>query len=364
MVMVPSVSSRALLQLQPNQHPFWSISFSGAGHLLAYHLGVARRLLDTQQRQQQQQKEEVDHNDTHDDILSIRAVAGSSSGAIAATVFSMFPHRLDEFTDHFLRDGGRALSRLKTMILEDDDASTTISSTMVTNQNRKPARSPPSMMLLGVGTTNCKDGSLHLFTFESASNGSAEDTNTTALHPPLPSQRLLDKSRLIRAIEASCTIPTSFHPLDMFQSSSSVLSYPDHEGIEIDGEYFVDGGIAAPAPPSPLDLDPLSRRIVVSPISRSSSSSTTTTSPSSTRMMMICPLDTTFALPGGDWTTRCGTFSIRPSVQNLRAMMASAGVAPPGVLREWHQRGMKDTERFLDEVRSCPIHHPTNSVGR
>jgi predicted acylesterase/phospholipase RssA len=354
MVMVPSVSSRALLQLQPNQHPFWSISFSGAGHLLAYHLGVARRLLDTQQCQQQQ-KEEVNHNDTHDNILSIRAVAGSSSGAIAATVFAVLPHRLDEFTDHFLRDGGRALSRLKTMILEDDDASTSISSTMATGQNHKPARSPPSMTLLGVGTTNCKNGSLHLFTFDSVSNGSAEDTNTTALHPPLPSLQLLDKSRLIRAIEASCTIPTSFHPLDMFQSSSSFLSYPDHEGIEIDGEYFVDGGIAAPAPPSPLDLDPLSRRIVVSPISRSKSGS---------QMMMIRPLDTTFALPGGDWTTRCGTFSIRPSVQNLRAMIASAGVAPPGVLQEWHQHGMKDTERFLDEVRSCPICHPTNSVGR
>jgi predicted acylesterase/phospholipase RssA len=363
MVVVQSLSSRVLLQQY--QRPFWSVSFSGAGHLLAYHLGVARRLLDSQQQQQQQQlqqkEEEDDHNNNNNHILSIRAVAGSSSGAIAATVLSLFPHRLDEFTDHFLRGGGRALSRLKGMILE--DANCTISSTTVTDQNHKPTRLPPK--LLGVGTTNCKDGSLHLFTFDTSLNGAAEDTNTSLQQPqPL----LLDKLRLIRAIEASCTIPMSFHPLDLFHgrksslssssssSPSSFLSYPDQEGIEIDGEYFVDGGIAAPAPPSPLDLDPLSRRIVVSPIS-----SRTTTSRT---MMTICPLDTTLALPGGDWTARCGTFSIRPSVQNLRAMIASAGFAPPIVLQEWHQRGMNDTERFLDAVRSSPNLHPTKGVGR
>jgi hypothetical protein len=64
---------------------FLTLSFSGAGHLLPYHLGVAASIK------------------INECATPIHAVsAGSRSGAIAATLFVYFPHeRIKDFADRF-----------------------------------------------------------------------------------------------------------------------------------------------------------------------------------------------------------------------------------------------------------------------
>ena len=265
--------------------PFWTLSFSGAGHLLPYHLGAAGIMLSRTLG-----------------FPEIRAVAGSSSGAIAAAIMTLLPHRLDEYTERFLQDRGYAMRNLKEMLEDEESKSKAYSGTTLQE----------SSQLLVVCTTKSSDGSMHLFTF---------DTNEVTRND----------TKLIRAIQASCMIPKSFHPIDVF--SSSTLSYPD--GIEIDGSQYVDGGIVAPAPPTPLDKNPsCSENIVVSPISGSSGH--------------IRPVDHSFRLPG-ELTGRCGKFKIRPSIQNLRAMITSMGVASPELLKEWYDRGADDAEIFLND---------------
>jgi len=143
----------------------------------------------------------------------------------------------------------------------------------------------------------------------------------------------LPNPKLFDTIHASCRIPKSFHPYDVF--SKQKLSYPD--GIEIDGIAYCDGGIAAPAPSTPFDSHAnCSMNIVISPVSGSS-------------IHGIRPNDKSWALPF-ELTARCGTFRVRPSFQNLKAAMATAGAASPLVLKDWHQRGMDDTHAFLDTI--------------
>lgn len=273
---------------------FWTLSFSGAGHLLPYHLGAASTLLKKHDKE----------------FPAIHAVAGSSSGAIAAAVMTMLPHRLEEYTDRFLQDRGHALRNLKGMLQELGNDSQTI-------------EKPPQFLV--VCTTKSLEGSMHLFTFDNTTN------NKITLNGQVATNDMIH-----RVIQASCTIPKSFHPIDMF--SKSALSYPD--GIEIDGVYHADGGIVAPAPRTPFDDDPnCIQRIVVSPISGGL--------PNHIRPKN----DNTFALPGGDWTARCGTFQIRPSIHNMRALVSSLGVVSPESLKEWCERGSHDAQAFLDDWR-------------
>jgi predicted acylesterase/phospholipase RssA len=260
----------------------WSISFSGAGHLIVYHLGVAKTLLS------------YANNDKSRPV--IRAVAGSSSGAVVAAAVACFPNEIDDYTDRFLQDRGRALANFEQMLQE------------TKQQQQKPA-------LLGIATTSCTDGSLKLFTFD-------------------PQKR--KHKRLLRTIQASCAIPRSFHPWDIF--SKQELSYPDDDGIEIDGDFYVDGGIASPCPTIQSIPEEDATRIVVSPISGSSTSH-----------WNIRPKDSSFKVPFMcDLTARCGTFRIRPSVQNLQALVASAGAASPQVMNDWHQKGIEDAHLFLE----------------
>ena len=143
---------------------------------------------------------------------------------------------------------------------------------------------------------------------------------------------------LLRALRASCHIPPTFHPWDIF--SRHALSYPQQHGIEIDGNGYVDGGIAAPAPiVNGDDGESLSTTIVISPFSGSSLAN-----------WNIRPVDTSWKFPLlGNIAARCGTFTIQPSVQNLKALIVSAGVASPHVLRDWYKRGGDDANHFLKE---------------
>lgn len=256
----------------------WSLSFSGAGYLIVYHLGVAKTLLSF-----------------HDDesLPIVRAVAGSSSGAVVAAAVACFPNEIDDYADRFLQDRGRAVANFQQMLQE---------------KKRQEERTP----VLNIATTRCFDGSLKLFSFD-------------------PKKR--QDERMLAAIRASCAIPRSFHPWDIFTRQS--LSYPEEDGIEIDGDFYVDGGIASPCP---IVAEEATETIAVSPIAGSS-----------TADWNIRPKDSSFKVPlMGDLSARCGTFRVRPSVQNLQAAIVSTGAASPQVLNDWHQKGIEDAHLFLE----------------
>mmetsp|Transcript_63816 Transcript_63816/g.74743 ORF Transcript_63816/g.74743 Transcript_63816/m.74743 type:complete len:300 (+) Transcript_63816:176-1075(+) len=278
---------------------YWTVSFSGAGHLLPYHLGAARSLLASQVGL---------HNEPERVFataplgLPVRAVAGSSSGAIAAAVMALLPHRLEEYADRFLQDRGHALRNLTCMLQEE---------TSVASEETRRSSLP-----LTICTTKCSDGSMQLFDF--------------------PDEKR-DLPYLLHTIQASCTIPPTFHPYDII--SSRPLSYPEEGAIKIDGFHYVDGGIAAPAPPTPFDMDVNSHRIVISPLSGGHSASECS----------IRPRDTSWSLPWDITASRDRSFRIRPSVQNLQALLGSIGAASPAVLKKWYDRGTQDAEWFLND---------------
>jgi predicted acylesterase/phospholipase RssA len=259
---------------------FLTLSFSGAGHLLPYHLGAAKVLL--------AHANELPH---------IRAVSGSSSGAMAACVMALMPHRLEEYSNRFLEDRGHAFRNLETMLQEEESVTITTTTTS-------------GGLQLGISTTKCSDGSMHLFSFDSAS---------------------ASRDKILQTVQASCQIPTSFHPIDVF--SSMPLQYGD--GVAIDSILYADGGIAAPAPPTSLDHVLGAIPLRISPISGSG-------------INRISPKDTSFSLPV-TLTARCGTFQIRPSIQNLRSLLGAVGAMNPETLHSWYQRGQEDTGVFLEQ---------------
>jgi predicted patatin/cPLA2 family phospholipase len=273
-----------IIQSVPVRASSWSLSFSGAGHLISYHLGVALTL------------------QNKNNECSIKNVAGSSSGAIVAAVMACFPHQLDEYTDRFLQDGGRAYANFNEMLSESS-----------TNEQLQEHKS--NLPLLHVATTSCSDGSQKVFSFEPVN-----------LH--------LKPDKMLLALQASCRIPVSFHPWDIF--SRRAPSYPELDGIEIEGGFYVDGGIASPCP---MLNESDSTYIAISPISGSSSAK-----------WSIRPVDTSWKLPlVGDLTARCRTFAVRPSVNNLNAFAVSAGVASPQILKDWHDRGVHDANIFIEK---------------
>ena len=210
------------------------------------------------------------------------------------------------------------------------------------------------------------------------------------------------QERLFKAIEASCRIPGSFHPFDMIvpnnllqhmfvPGTSTGTQYPDEEGIEIDGRGHVDGGIAAPFPPTPFDDDPnCTGKIVVSPIAgeyfycRNDNNSDNKDAPSSSLLLRaIRPRDVSWKLPlvgsltlpgctsGGDYEqqrqqqsyrSKAVAVRARPSIQNLRAMVTAIGVVPTntttrdgrdgGTLRDWYERGQADAHEMLSSSSS------------
>jgi predicted acylesterase/phospholipase RssA len=289
---------------------FWTLSFSGAGHLLPYHLGVATIL----------------SRSSSCLPYPIRAVAGSSSGAIAATAMTLLPLRcLEEYSYRFLNDRGYAIRHLQQMLMEEDlisaAAFSTSSSTATTDAEQQQRQ--PERPLLVICTTKCSTGKMHLLSFEVS----------TGQRPPT--------ELILKAVKASCLIPRSFHPFDMF--SRFDLSYANEEGILLDdGSFHVDGGIAAPIPSTPLDQDPNCQgRIQVSPISGPMSS------------LSIRPNDVSLQLlPFHLTTTRCQPFQIRPSLQNVRAMVVAMGITSSDTLRDWYRRGMDDATVFVERLGS------------
>jgi predicted acylesterase/phospholipase RssA len=255
-----------------------ALSLSGGGHLLPYHLAVCETLLDASKLEK---------------IPPIEAISGSSAGTIAATVSCRLPsHCLSEFAEKFIQQRGHGLKLLKEFL--------------------SPKNDREHLPRLHVCTTRCSDGTAHVF--------SEKDLDT--------------REKLLTCVQASCTIPRSFHPMDVLESSGSLV-YPDSDGILIDGGYHVDGGIAAPAPPIPGYHD--GEVIVVSPISGSRRWGE----------YRISPRDSSFSI----WTelTCRGGFDVKPSIQNLRALRVASGSTSLTELQSWYNQGIDDANMFLKE---------------
>jgi len=328
---------------------FLTLSFSGAGHLLPYHLGVIVAIKSSIEQQ-----------------LSltppIHAVSGSSSGSIAATLYAYFSReQVQEYANKFISDCGRAMHHLKQLVIDANasaeapyyrNSQQSISSCNINsladtrshlremiidaNVNNVIAASASNRhnqsLTLHIATTRCSDGSLHLFNFPS--NLSSSDIHT-----------------LLQCLEASCKIPPHFHPVDVLQKhkwwGSSSLPYPEEDGICINGISYVDGGISAPAPPTPIDMMDGACRVIISPISGSLSSSRRDDEEDgvSAAVVRISPSDNSWKLP---LHIKCkGGFNVYPSIQNFKAMQISAGLATPPILQEWYDRGFHDATKLM-----------------
>jgi len=251
-----------------------ALSLTGSGHLLVYQLGACRTLLKS--------------------TVNIQHVAGSSGGAIVATLLAKGLD-LDDYACDFIKTGGRGFSLLKDRL---------------TNTNKE------TVPVLSICTTRCRDGQLQVFDFGPDDDASDGRDASLLLSP---------------ALEASCRIPPSFHPWDILSSSRS---YAHTEGILIGDESYVDGGIAAPAPPTPATL----RRILISPIAGASKNDWRI-SPSSIYTSNYWPsirLD--------------HDFGVDASMGNLRALRAASGMTTASELQEWYQRGQDDAIRFLEDA--------------
>jgi len=290
---------------------FLTLSFSGAGHLLPYHLGVASTIHKHYLRAPSLSSSE-----------SLRpsppkAISGSSSGAIAATVYCLFPNRIEEYAERFIESRGRAMSHLLEMMSENE----------IKFNNTSRAS-------LHIATTRCSNGTLQLFDFPSPET----ENNPQSLQQV--------SQHLIKCLEASCKIPDHFHPFDVLPNSrwTSPSTYPEQDGVVINGDSYVDGGIAAPAPPTPLDSKEGAIRVVVSPISGGNNNYNDNTT------IRISPEDRSWRLLPMDIQCR-GGFSIRPSVQNVRALQVAAGIGSSSVLRDWFDRGMDDAgEAIISKI--------------
>lgn len=413
-----NISSRMSSKSKYNANDaFLTLSFSGAGHLLSYHLGVANVLLQHFQGSLPRRKEGNDNNNKNNNhIIKIRAVAGSSSGAIVATLLSIVPHRLDDYTHRFLNDGGNAHQHLTDILTEEFIMTSSFSANDSDNENYDDDDTGVDLF---VNTTRCNDGSSCLFSFHSGDVAKKNDITTTRT-------TLYD---ILLAVKASCKIPSSFHPIDIFSSSFSSSSnqndiqreetedvnttksndvnighnlfwqpiaqpirtmmtmimptnnslyYPNNEGVEINGSYYVDGGISSLVPGTPYDWNEnCIASIVVSPFSGSLIEDNNDDNDDNEhnkhhtsynkkrqrrrRRLSIRPsvhddsdtnsFTANLTLPGGDWITRCGTFAIRPSLSNLRSSIIALGFTSTPVLQQWYQHGMNDATKFIKETK-------------
>ena len=323
-----------------------SLSFSGAGHLLPYHLGASWSILEhinkqeVQKRVSNKKRRSSDKSSSNTSIsqISIRGVAGSSSGAIAAVVFSKMPHRIEEFAERFIKKRGKALETLASM-LHEEETHWTAKNDVVGNENQNTKvevsidqtltkATAPSIY---IATTRCKDGMPHLFRF---SNNQIYSTISSNWNTDV----------ILKTVKASCMIPSSFHPIDLFPSFwDDSLHYLDEEGICIDGTYYVDGGIAAPAPHVPL-LKSGSKSIIISPISYAGGSNL------DENTYRISPSDDSWRLlPFRNITCR-NQFLVKPSIQNVQALRVASGTTNPTELQEWYDRGVADADAIMSKL--------------
>lgn len=271
-----------------------ALSLTGSGHLLIYQLGACKILTQTSS-------------------VEIHHVVGASGGAIAAAVLTQIPNRLDDYAHEFASRRGQGLSLLKELLATRPTATTTPGDVSTSNERIE----------LHIATTRCHDGKEHMTSFGTS---------------PLPHE---SEHLLIKAVEASCWIPSTFHPWDVF--SSTPTTFAEHEGIVLanddgggggGGKAHVDGGIATPAPPTPKDC----ARLIVSPICGVSHLSD-----------RISPTCNSRGWSFGHLQAR-EDFSVRLCWENLRALRAAAGLISTPELLSWYQRGQDDARSYVESL--------------
>lgn len=192
--------------------PYLTLSFSGGGHLLPYQLGVAGSL-----HSHYAHAYACGGGDARKKLPPIRAVAGSSSGAIAAAMFCHLPHRIQDYAELFIQERGHALELLRNLMYE-EEAQVHKGTMLYDKGSQSDSHFHTRRPNLYVCTTKCKDGSPHIFEFD---------------YPLFSSISTSWKNdEILDCVRASCTIPTTFHPFDMF-GPTSTLSYPDTDGVSI-----------------------------------------------------------------------------------------------------------------------------------
>jgi len=298
-----------------------ALSFSGSGHLLIYHLGVAKRLSDSAWAPR------------------ITAYAGASGGAIAAAACALLPPSdLETFVqDCALRCDGfgglaRALGVQSQPVINPQQ--TGGAPQVISDEAVKQASGS-----LFVGATHCRTGRQALF----AKYGSGAE--------------------LMRCILASAAIPRSAHPFDLLRGPRRPPTYPESEGIIVPprcewghtgsvaepvegdglpfsphGEAYVDGGLTAavPLPPPELQL----ATITVAPISGPRGRL------HEYEHLHVCPADASLKVPvvapalAG---MRCFL-----SVDNLVAARRSMGASVPS-LQRYYERGQADAEWLVQQ---------------
>lgn len=338
-----------------------NLSFSGAGHLLPYHLGVSVALLqcinltENSKRLPRKRLEKASSNKSSSgssspfkppvsshpqlSIPPIKAVGGSSSGAIAAVIFTKLPHRLEEYAEEFIQTRGKALETLSKMLLDEErhwsslgrpESSRDSGNTAIVSIDQRIRNKTPSLY---IATTRCNDGSSHLFRF-----------NTNEMYSTISSSWNTDS--ILQAVRASCTIPPSFHPVDLLPGLFfDKLSYPDEEGIPIDGKYYVDGGISSPAPKIPK-VNESTKSIIVSPISYTSYGNNMDDTQDEV-YYRISPSDDSTAIPIIHNVKFRNSFLVKPSLQNVHALRVAGGMASSDELREWYELGIEDGNKAI-----------------
>ena len=313
------------------------LSFSGSGHLLAYQLGVAVRVLSS--------------------ALGPRvgAFAGASGGATAAAVCALLrdPQAIGRFVeDHALQGQGfvglAGILGVRPPTALDRQGDGSIAAVVESDSVVSGLSGA-----LFIGVTECRTGRRALL-----SNFSTRE-------------------QLLRCVLASSAIPRSAHPFDLLRSPHRPPTYPESYGVVVPtscehegslaaaaatsgasaeepalpfsphGTPFVDGALTAAVPFVPderlehITVTPMSgpRGLLVNPVALGGPREHVHVGPrdDSVRLPLVTP-----ALAG----MRCFL-----SAQNLRALQASTGRSR-GALRSWYERGQQDAEMlFSDEVQ-------------
>ena len=319
-------SSHTYLTIHTEKMRPIGICFSGSGHLLVYHLGVAKKLRQSAW------------------APNIVTYAGASGGAIAAAVCALLPKNedLEAFVEESALqcDSFGGLARALGVELPIAMDRGPIPNARVPPIPEEAVRGMSGSLF--IGATECRTGRRALFAHFSSS------------------------AQLMQCILASATIPRSAHPFDLFKSPSNPPTYPEGEGIVIPsacewgisrdddheavphtpyGGAFVDGGLTAaiPIPPPELQL----ALVTVAPVSGPRGARHL----ASSAHVHVCPLDGSLKVP-----------FIAPSLAGLRCYLSRDNLvaarhtlgASPKTLRRWFERGQQDADLLLRSHASWP----------
>jgi len=148
------------------------------------------------------------------------------------------------------------------------------------------------------------------------------------------------RDALLKAVWASCHLPTSFHPLEFFtlrkppSPPRSRVTYHASEGMPLEDFpgldlTYLDGGLSANIPVIP-GLENLRVSVLGGPKEK----------------MLICRQDTTTRLPGSVYMSGLKVYL---SIGNLHAGMAALG-GKRSTLEHYCDQGMADCDAFLENL--------------